>query len=129
MTRSHFRCFALVAIFVGLLFAAGCRNYESFWINVTVVNQTGAAIKDIEVDYPSASFGINLLPAGAVYHYRLKVNGHGKLSAQYLAPMDKPVKVSGPSVQDNQQGQVTITLLPQGKITFADQLTMGHSAF
>ena len=129
MIRSPFRSLALAGIFVGLLLAAGCRNYESFWVNVTVVNQTGAAIKDIEVDYPSASFGINQLAPGAVYHYRLKINGHGKISAQYLAPMDKPVKVSGPSVEDNQQGQVTITLLPQGKITFAEQLTMGHSRF
>ena len=114
------------AVLFGLFAAVGCKDYRSFWINVTVVNQTGAPVHDIEVDYPSAGFGINQLAPGAVYHYRLKVNGHGPVSAQYLGAMDKTIRIAGPTVQDNEQGQLTISLLPQGKISFAPQFSMGH---
>ncbi len=118
---------ALAAVaFLAALVAIGCKEYRSFWINVTVVNQTGAPVRDIEVDYPIASFGINLLAPGAVYHYRLKVNGHGPISAQYLGAMDKTIHAAGPDVRDNEQGQLTISLLPQEKIQFAPQFSMGH---
>lgn len=115
-----------VGLALAMLAAIGCRDYRSFWINVSVVNQTGAPVREIEVDYPSASFGINLLAPGAVYHYRLKVNGHGPVSAQYRGAMDRTIHRSGPSVLDNEQGELAITLLPQEKIQFEQQLSMGH---
>lgn len=127
MKTSFFGRSALAAaFFCAALAAVGCRHYRSFWINVQVVNQTGIPVHDIEIDYPSASFGINQLAPGAIYHYRLKVNGHGPVSAQYLGAADKTIRASGPVLQDNEQGQLTISLLPQNKIQFAPQLAMGR---
>uniref|UniRef100_E6QIS8 Lipoprotein n=1 Tax=mine drainage metagenome TaxID=410659 RepID=E6QIS8_9ZZZZ len=108
------------------LLCAGCKNYQSYWVNVTVSNQTGALLRDVEIDYPSASFGINTLAANAIYHYRLKINGSGKIHAQYAAPMGRTIRVDGPILQENQQGNISIQLLPDHKILFSDQLSMGH---
>ena len=53
--------FALVAGIV----LAGCH---SFHIDIAVENRTGAPVKLLEVDYPYASFGSNLLAADATFH-------------------------------------------------------------
>lgn len=127
MKHSDFVRYPMIALaLLAMIFAAGCKDYRSFWVNVTVVNHTGASIRDIEVDYPTASFGINQLAAGAVYHYRLKVSGKGKIHAQYPGALDKIIRVDGPVLQDNDQGQIQIDLEPGNKIEFTQTLSIGH---
>lgn len=127
MKHSNFVRYPLLTLALLVIFVAtGCKDYRSFWINVTVVNHTAATIREIEVDYPTASFGINQLAAGAVFHYRLKVNGKGKIRAQYPGPLDKMIRVDGPALQDNDQGQIQIVLEPGNKIEFAQTLSIGH---
>lgn len=127
MKHSDFVRYPLTAVaLLAMIFAAGCKEYRSFWVNVTVVNRTGAPIREIEVDYPSASFGINQLEAGAVYHYRLKVSGKGKLHAQYPGALDKIIRVDGPLLQNNDQGKIQIDLEPGNKIDFTQTLSIGH---
>lgn len=116
---------ALVLSLLPLLLT-GCRNYQSYWVNVKVVNHSGQSVQDVEVDYPSASFGIDSLKSEAVYHYRLKISGSGKIHAQYAGPMGTTIRVDGPILRQNQQGDVAIQLLPQNKILFSAHLTMEH---
>ena len=125
--KRFFRVRRTLAPALLLIFAAiGCREYRSFWVNVTVVNQTSAPIREIEVNYPNASFGINALAPGAVYHYRLKVSGSGKIRAQYAGAMDKTIRVDGPMLKDNLQGQIQIALLPNNSIVFSEDLSLGQ---
>jgi hypothetical protein len=57
-----------VFLSAALLDLAGCHSYH---VETIVENHTGGLIRLLEVEYPSASFGVNSLAAGAEYHYRI----------------------------------------------------------
>jgi hypothetical protein len=99
--------------------AAGCH---SFHVETTVKNRTGGAVKQLEVDYPSASFGADTLADGADFHYRIQLRGDGPLKVQYTAADGKPAQVDGPAMAERQEGALEIVLLPGGKAEFHPQL-------
>ncbi len=105
-----------------LLSMCGCRSYESHWIDASVENQTGQRIKQLEVAYPSASFGANSLDVGASMHYRFQIRNSGPVKVEYSTDNGKTVKVQGLTLVEHQQGQLTIRLQPEGKIEFIPQL-------
>jgi hypothetical protein len=108
-----------VALAVAVVVAAGCRSHH---VEITVVNQTGAAIELLEVDYPNASFGADSIAAGAEFHYRIQIQGSGALKAQYTIG-GKVEQVTGPRVFEGQQGSLRIVLLPEGKAEMVPLLT------
>jgi hypothetical protein len=103
-----------------LLAAAGCHSYH---VETTVENRTGAPIKLLEVDYPSASFGANSLAAGSVLHYRIQLRGNGPLKVQYTAADGRQVQIEGPTLAERQEGRLGIVLLPGRKAEFHPDLT------
>ncbi len=103
--------------------SAGCHSYH---IEITVENQTGASIQLLEVDYPSASFGDNILPAGDTFHYRIQLRGSGPLKVQYAASGNRQIQIDGPMLVEPQEGALDIVLLPGGKATFHPELTPQH---
>ena len=110
----------LAALALALLaVAVGCRSYL---VRVSVVNRTGEAANLIEVDYPSASFGIDSLPAGGVYHYRLQLLDEGPVTVEYTGADRHPHKATGPTLEEKQEGTLEIDLLPGGKVEFHPQL-------
>ena len=101
--------------------AAGCHSYH---VDTTVENRTGAAIQLLEVDYPSASFGVGSLAAGAAFHYRIQLRSSGPVKVQYTAGDGRQaVQIEGPTLAEPQQGQLQIVLLPAGKAEFHPELT------
>ncbi len=107
-------------VFTGLLaLTSGCK---SDWIQATVINQTGAPIRELEVAYPSASFGLNSLAAGAAMPYRLKIRGTGIVKVEYRNQEGKIIHGEGIELGEHQQGQLTIRLLPEGRFEFFPQL-------
>jgi hypothetical protein len=100
--------------------ATACHSYH---IDATVENETGAAVKLLEVDYPSASFGKDTLAAGEVFHYRIQLRGSGPLKVQYTSSDGRQTQVDGPSVAELQEGSLRILLLPGGRAEFHPQLT------
>jgi hypothetical protein len=113
---------AIFAAFLSaiLLAATACHSYH---IDTTIENRTGADIQLLEVDYPSASFGVDHIASGAIYHYRFQVNGSGPLKITYTGADGKQVQIDGPTLVEHQQGQLKIVLLPAGKAQFLPQLT------
>jgi len=103
-----------------LLTATGCHSYH---IDATIENRTGAPIQQLEVDYPSASFGANSLAAGAVFHYRIQLRGTGPLKVQYTGSDGHQAQIDGPTVAERQEGTLQIVLLPSGKAEFHPQMT------
>jgi hypothetical protein len=99
---------------------AGCHSYH---VDTTVENRTGAPVKLLEVDYPSASFGAGLLAPDAVYQYRVQFRLSGPIKVQYTAADGRQVQIEGPSVAERQEGRLQIVLLPEGKAEFHPQLT------
>ncbi len=122
MTRIASPRRALFAAFLSCVFlaATACHSYH---IDTTIENRTGADIQLLEVDYPSASFGVDRIASGTVYHYRFQVNGSGPLKITYTGADGKQVQISGPTLVERQQGQLKIVLLPAGKAQFLPQLT------
>lgn len=101
-----------------------CRSPR---IDVTVENRTGAAIELLEVDYPSASFGADRLPAGADYRYRFQVRGSGPIRLQYTDPVSRQLRqASGPELHEQQAGTIEIILLPSGRTEFHSASTSSH---
>lgn len=100
---------------------SGCHSYH---IDATVENRTGASIELLEVDYPSASFGLDRMADGAVYHYRFQVRLSGPIKVQYTESARHTVRqMTGPEVSERQEGRLEIVLLPEGKATFKPELT------
>jgi acyl-[acyl carrier protein]--UDP-N-acetylglucosamine O-acyltransferase len=56
-----------------------------------IENQTGQPIHELEVDYPTASFGTNTLAPGAAMHYRFQIRGSGPVKVEYTCRMEKPL--------------------------------------
>ena len=76
----------------------------------------------IEVDYPSASFGAQVLSAHAIYHYRFKVQGSGPVTLSYTGADGKTHTSTGPVLDEGQHGGLTITLDSAGKIAWTQSL-------
>lgn len=106
---------AAVLLSLFALVSAGCRSKH---VEVTVENRTGVPIRLLEVDYPNASFGADALADGAAMHYRIQVQGNGPVKVQYTAPDHKQPQIQGPELKLDQEGQLYINLLPNGKAEF-----------
>jgi hypothetical protein len=98
---------------------AGCRSRV---VDVTIVNQ-GPTVHVMEFDYPSASFGTNVLATGANYHYRFKIQGPGPLSLQYEDGSGKTHTAQGPKVDLGDQGSLLVNIDAHGAVTWTPDLT------
>lgn len=117
--RSRLNLFAASIVVIGSGLFSGCHSYH---IEATVENRTGAAISLLEVDYPSASFGVDTLAQDGVYHHRIQTRDSGPISVQYMAPHRHSVQAKGPTLYEKQQGSIDIVLLPDGKVEFHPSL-------
>jgi hypothetical protein len=117
--RAFSQTFAL-ALAAALTASTGCHSYH---VDTTVENQTGAPIQLLEVDYPSASFGADALAAGAVYQYRIQLQGSGPLKVQYTAGDGHQAQITGPTLSERQEGKLQIVLLPGAKAEFHPDLS------
>jgi hypothetical protein len=111
----------LAVVTVAALFVAtGCHSYH---VETTVENHTGGPIRLLEIEYPSASFGVNNMAAGEEYHYRIQLRGSGLLKVQYTGSDGRKTQVEGPMLLERQEGRIEIVLLPGGKAEFHPDLT------
>jgi hypothetical protein len=112
------------ALLAPLLALTACHSYH---VETTVENRTGAAIQLLEVDYPSASFGDDVLANGGVFSYRIQLQGSGALKVQYSIDGDhsgpRQIQINGPTLAEKQEGKLEIVLLPGGKAEFHPELT------
>lgn len=104
----------------GMLGLSGCK---SAFIAATVTNATGGRISEIEVDYPSASFGTSTLEPGGEYHYRFELIGNGPLKVTWTDAAKKPHSATGPSVTEGERGAVAISLQPNGTAVWKPELS------
>ena len=117
---------SIVAANVAMLGCVGCKNYKSYWIDTSVENQSGQVVQELEVDYPTASFGANSLAPGATMHYRFQIRGSGPVKVEYTSSDEKLpnklVHAQGLTLTEHQHGQLMIRLLPLGKVEFVPSL-------
>jgi hypothetical protein len=99
---------------------SGCHSNH---IDATIENRTGGAAKQLEVDYPSASFGADTIAEGADFHYRFQVQGSGPIKVEYTGADGHTATATGPTLAQDQDGRLAIVLLPDAKIEFNPELT------
>ncbi len=92
---------------------------------ITIRNQ-GADIHQLEVDYPSASFGQDYLASGASFHYLPKVIGSGQVKVSFTDSMGKPHTATGPALQEGQRKDLVITIGENEVVQFQD-MTERHN--
>jgi len=116
------RIVKMAAVGFALLAVAGCRGYKSNWIDADVENQTGKPVHELEVDYPTASFGINALAPGGAMHYRIQIRGSGPVKVTYTFEDGKMAHAQGLNLTEQEHGHLIIRLFPQGKVDFVPKL-------
>ncbi len=99
------------AVLFGVCILTGCH---SPYVNATVVNKTGGVISPIEVDYPSASFGTEVLAAGATFRYRFKVLGSGATKVVWTDAAHQEHTAAGPALNEGAEGTLDIVVSPSG---------------
>jgi len=109
----------LILLFCFVAFA-GCR---SAFVSTTITNNSAAQVTLIEVNYPSASFGVGALAPGAQYHYRFKIQGGGPIRIQFADASGKAHTASGPDLQQGEQGTLQINIESSGSISWIPNLT------
>lgn len=122
MKKNGNRVWIAIAAPIMLAAAVATSGCKSYWVNASIENQTGQPIRELEVDYPTASFGTNTLAPGAAMHYRFQIRGSGPVKVEYTLPDGKTAHAQALTLTERQQGQLTIRLLPLGKIEVLPQL-------
>ena len=117
------RLFGTAVPLLCLLPVAACHSYR---IDATVENRTGSAISLLEVDYPTASFGIGSLASDDVFRYRLQTRGSGPVKVQYTVGNGRTIQITGPTLYERQEGSIDIVLLADGKAEFHPKLNPQH---
>lgn len=107
--RTAQRGLSALAISATLLGAAGCH---SAFVSATVVNHSGAPVRLIEVDYPSASFGTEALADGATFKYRFKVLGSSATKISWTDAHGADHTSTGPALHEGQEGALTVSIEP-----------------
>ena len=87
-----------------------CTGCHSHYIQATIVNNSGAVVNVVQVEYPHASFGTQQLAPGASFHYRYKLLGTGPVKISYYDAHNGEHAQSGPSLNEGDEGQLDIVL-------------------
>lgn len=110
----------LLRFAVPLLALAAVTACRSRVVQVKLVNTSSQPLSVIIVDYPTATFGVNKLDPGATYEYPIKVLGTGSLKIQFADANGHTHTYTGPSVQKNDEGTVTVKLTQESATATSD---------
>ena len=94
----------LLAAFLSLT-ALGCRSHG---IDVTIQNNAKAPLRNVELDYPGASFGTGSILAGASYWYHIKPVEDGEITFSFEQEDGKAFKQKEPAVRAGEDGRMII---------------------
>jgi len=94
---------------------AGCH---SKYVEATITNRTGEPLSVVQVDYPSASFGTQMLKPGQAFHYRFKLVGSGPVKLSFTDAKQKDHHQDGPQMQEGQEGRLEIDFPAQDHAEF-----------
>lgn len=119
MIRPKAACLIAAALYV-CLNLSGCR---SAFVQATIANHTGSSVRLVELDYPSASFGTQQIASDATFKYRFKIQDSGPVTISFTGPDNKVHTSTGPTLTQDQQGSLTVTLESNGSVTWSPQLT------
>jgi len=82
------------------------------------INNQGGPIRQVEVDYPNASFGQNQLASGASYAYPPKLMGSGPVKITFTDASGQSHTATGPTVQDGLRENLVISIGEDNGVIF-----------
>jgi hypothetical protein len=106
----------VIRIAVAALICIAGVGCHSALISATIANHTTVPVTLVEVDYPSASFGVQKLAPGQEYHYRFKVLGNGVTTLLWSDPAKRDQKSSGPALHEGDEGALHIAFESGGPV-------------
>ena len=106
------RLFTTTRVAIATLTLAALTGCHSHYVSIDIHNTTPTPITLVEVDYPTASFGVDTLAAGATYHYRFKILGDGPTKILWTDAAQQQHTVPGPALTEGQEGTLTTTITP-----------------
>ncbi len=92
---------------VSLALLAGCHSH---YVEATISNASPGVVTVVQVEYPSASFGVQMLQPGQVFHYRFKVYGSKPIALSYFDAKTKEHHQTGPVLREGDEGRLQITV-------------------
>jgi hypothetical protein len=116
--QSHLRLGASIAG----SFALGLAGCHSAFVETTIDNQGESLVRLVEVDYPSASFGVGSIAGHSQFHYRFKIQGSGPLKIEFTDAAGKVHDSDGPQLNQGQEGDLSIVIQPNGEVAWRPQL-------
>jgi hypothetical protein len=119
--RITFPCFAALGL---SLLLAGCHARPSLGrpeadFTITVRNQ-GPDIHQLEVDYPSASFGRDVVASGDSFNYPPKLIGSGPVKVTFNDSAGKSHTATGPTVQEGMRKNLVISIGEDEGVVFEE---------
>lgn len=107
---------AVLSAAFALLASPWLSSCHSPYVQADIHNSSGQPISVLEVDYPSASFGTDALPANSDFTYRFKIQGSGPTKVLWTDTHHKDHSVAGPVLHEGQQGTLHITITQSGAV-------------
>jgi len=107
----------LAAYFLGCL--SGC---SSAYVQATLRNVGPSELHNIEVDYPSASFGVSSLAPGATFQYRFQIQDAGWTQATFFDSAEHRHIDKGPYLAEGQRGTLDVRLDGNGTAQWKPEL-------
>ncbi len=98
-----------------ILLLAGCH---SRYVETTIANRTSGRLTVLQVEYPSASFGVQALDPGQSFHYRFKLYGSGPIKLSYFDARAVEHHQIGPLMNEGQEGTLSIDFSAQEHADF-----------
>jgi hypothetical protein len=109
--------------FLGVLVClAGFGGCHSAFVETTIDNQSASPVRLVEVDYPSASFGVSSIESHSKFHYRFKIQGSGPLKIEFTDADGKLRNSDGPVLNQGQEGTLSIEIQPGGGVSWQPSL-------
>jgi hypothetical protein len=90
---------------LAMAMALGCRSHG---IDVTIQNNAKVPLRNVELDYPGASFGTGSILPGASYWYHIKPTEDGEITLSFEEENGKPFRQKEPVVHAGEDGRMII---------------------
>ncbi len=107
VSRDRAAILSVALLLVSFGFLSGCH---SAFVQTTIANHSGAPLRLVELDYPSASFGTTNLNNAAEYHYRFKITGSGTAKLDFVDSTGKAHHSVGPELDEGQEGSLLVSI-------------------
>lgn len=95
---------AVIALWI---FALGCH---STGVNVTIQNNAKVPLRNVELDYPGATFGTSNIAPGGSFWYHIKPTKDGAVTLSFDEENGKSFKQTGPTVHQGKDERLVLVV-------------------